>query len=546
MATALPLIGGGAVGLKPDLRGITSPEEAMNQVNRINPEGLAESFRRRAFRAEHRPALSFEGRTWSYAQMQAEIEQRAAVFSALGIGRGDRLAYLGFNDPGILFALYATARIGAILVPLNFRLSSRELKQIIDDAEPALLIADSKHQPLIKEVRETLGCRQFLIADSETADGEWQSLPALLNVGAAPVDPVDGAPDDVVLLIYTSGTTGRPKGAMLSNENLWINNLNWLLANDFTSRDVTLANAPLFHVGGLCVVLTPTLLAGGHVVLQKGFDALDFIRTVEREQVTVSFAVPAMMLFTSQHAAFADADLSSLRLIVAGGAPVPEPLLKLYASRSIPVSQCYGMTEATSGVTFLETDRALAKLGSCGRAGMLSEVKLIDFDGQPITAPDVPGEICMRGGNVIKGYWRLPDLSAASFDADGWFRSGDVASRDAEGFYTIRDRVKDMIISGGENIYPAEIESLLYAHPAIAEVAVIGAPDTRWGERVLVIAVLKAGASLTLDEVLAFVDGRLARYKLPRELHVIEAMPRNPNGKVIKTELRQRFSASTR
>ena len=518
----------------------------MSDAPSINPSGLAESFRRRAFRAEHRPALSFEGRTWSYADMQAAIEQRAAVFASLGIGRGDRIAWLGFNHPDILFALYAAARIGAILVPLNFRLASRELKQIIDDAEPSVVIADRTHRPLIEAVRDTLGCRHFLSADEDDAPAPWQSLPALLDARSAPVDPVDGGPDDVVLLIYTSGTTGRPKGAMLSNENLWTNNLNWLLANDFTSRDVTLANAPLFHVGGLCVVLTPTLLAGGHVVLQKGFDALDFIRTVERARVTVTFAVPAMMLFTSQHAAFADADLSSLRLIVAGGAPVPEPLLRLYAARNIPVSQCYGMTEATSGVTFLETDRALAKLGSCGRAGMLSEVKLIDFDGRPITEPDVPGEVCMRGGNVIKGYWRLPEVSAASFDADGWFRSGDVASRDAEGFYTIRDRVKDMIISGGENIYPAEIESLLYEHPAIAEVAVIGAPDARWGERVLVIAVLKPEQALTLDAVLAFVDGRLARYKLPRELHVIDAMPRNPNGKVIKTELRQRFAASSR
>lgn len=518
----------------------------MKHVSSIDPEGLAESFRRRAFRAEQRPALSFESRTWSYAQMQAEIEQRANVFAALGIGRGDRIGYLGFNHPGILFALYAAARIGAILVPLNFRLASRELQQIIEDAEPALLIVDAPHRPLIDAVRERLACRHFLAADDDTATADWQSLPALLAAGATPVAAVDGQPDDVVLLIYTSGTTGCPKGAMLSNRNLWTNNLNWLLANDFTSHDVTLANAPLFHVGGLCVVLTPTLLAGGHVVLQKGFDALEFIRSVERERVTVCFAVPAMMLFTSQHPAFADADLSSLRLIVAGGAPVPEPLLRLYATRNIPVSQCYGMTEATSGVTFLETDRALAKLGSCGRAGMLSEVRLIDFDGRPITEPDVPGEICMRGGNVIQGYWRLPEVSAACVDANGWFRSGDVASCDAEGFYTIRDRVKDMIISGGENIYPAEIESLLYEHPAIAEVAVIGAPDVRWGERVLVIAVLKPAQTLTLDDVLAFVDGRLARYKLPRELHLIDLMPRNPNGKVIKTELRQRFAASTR
>ncbi|GAC1619808.1 MAG: long-chain fatty acid--CoA ligase [Nevskia sp.] len=512
----------------------------------IDPTGLAESFRRRAHRAEHRPALSYGETTWSYAEMQRRIERLSAVFADGGLQRGDRIGYLGFNHPDILVALFAAARLGAIFVPLNFRLSSRELQQIIDDAGLHTLLADATHQPLIDAVRGSLGCRRYVLAEDEgEATSHWRSLPALLAEAGETPPAVDGAPGEVVLLIYTSGTTGRPKGAMLTNGNLWTNNLNWILANDFTSKDVTLNSAPLFHVGGLCVVLAPTLLAGGHVVLQRSFGALEFIRDVERYKVTVSFAVPAMMLFASQHETFAEADLSSLRLIVAGGAPVPEPLLRLYAERGIPVSQCYGMTEATSGVTFLETDRALSKLGSCGRAGMLSEVKLIDFDGAPITEPGIPGEICLRGGNVIPGYWKMPDVSAAARDADGWFKSGDVAYVDAEGYYFICDRLKDMIISGGENIYPAEIESLVYAHPAVAEVAVIGAPDERWGERVVVVARLKPGASLTLDALLDFLAGRLARYKLPRELHLVEAMPRNPNGKVIKTELRRLYGAAT-
>ena len=512
----------------------------------MNPLGLAESFRRRAHRAEDRPALSFEDRTWTYGEMQHCIERYATVFAAGGVGQGDRVGFLGHNHPDHLFALFACARIGAIFVPLNFRLSGRELKQIIDDAGIHTLLADAAHVALINGVRGELGCRRYLQTDAAEVGSGWASLPlAAESAGPAPA-AVDGAVDDVVLLIYTSGTTGKPKGAMLSNGNIATNNLNWILANDFTSKDVTLVAAPLFHVGGLCVVLSPTLLAGGHVILHRSFDAAAFLHDVARYQVTVNFGVPAMMLFISQHPDFTKANLSTLRLIVAGGAPVPEPLLRLYAGRGIPVSQCYGMTEATSGATFLETDRALSKLGSCGRAGMLTEVRLIAFDGEPVTEPGVRGEICMRGGNVIRGYWNLPEVSAKSFDADGWFKSGDVAYFDAEGFYYICDRVKDMIISGGENIYPAELESLLYEHPAIAEVAVIGAPDERWGERVVVIASLKAGESLTLDSVLAFIGDRLARYKLPRELHVIEQMPRNPNGKVVKTELRQRYGAASR
>jgi len=516
----------------------------MDKVPSAYPYGLAESFRRRALRAEHHPALSFEDETWSYAEMQQRIEQLASVLSAEGLQRGDRVGYLGFNHPTVLLALFAAARLGAIFVPLNFRLSGPELKQIIDDADLHTLIVDATHQTLIDEVRAGLNCQRFIRSDAGSVLPPWLSLSELLQIGASSVPPVIGTADEVVMLIYTSGTTGRPKGAMLSNENIWVSNMNWLLASEISSKDVMLSMAPMFHVGGLTVLLTPTLLMGGHVVLHKSFDPLAFIRDVERYRVTVTFAVPAMMLFLGQHEDFAAADLASLRLIVAGAAPVPEPLLRLYSERGIPVSQCYGMTEATSGVTFLETDRSLSKLGSCGLAGILSDVKLIDFKGAAITEPNLPGEICLRGGNVIKGYWRMPEASAAAFDAEGWFRSGDVGIVDADGFYFIRDRLKDMIISGGENIYPAEIESLLYEHAAIAEVAVIGAADERWGERVVAVVVLKAGQRLSLDDLLAFVDGRLARYKLPRELQLIDVMPRNPSGKVIKTELRRRFGAS--
>ncbi|MFT3792237.1 MAG: long-chain fatty acid--CoA ligase [Rudaea sp.] len=511
-------------------------------ISDCDPAGLAESFRRRARRGPERPAVSFEGRTWSYGELQSRAERLSAELAAGGVAKGDRVGYLGFNHPLQLAALFAAARLGAMLVPLNYRLAGPELEYIIGDADIHTLLVDAHHVALIDELRPRLSCRRYLATEPGAGAG-WEDLAVALEIPREAPPAVNGAPEDVVLLIYTSGTTGRPKGAMLSNGNVWTNNLNWLLTSDFTSRDVTLAMAPMFHVGGLCVVLFPTLFAGGHVVLQRAFDALAFLHAVEEFKVTVSFGVPAMMLFISQHEYFARADLSSLRLIIAGGAPVPEPLLRLYGERNIPVSQCYGQTEATAGLTFLETDRAIAKLGSCGRAGLLNEVRLRGFDGRPITEPNVPGEIRARGGNVIQGYWKLPEASAQARDEDGWFRTGDVAYFDEEGFFHICDRLKDMIISGGENVYPAEVESVVYAHPAVAEVAVIGAPDDRWGERVVAVVVLKAGEALDLDTLRDFAEARLARYKLPRELQLIDAMPRNPNGKVDKLVLRKRFAA---
>ena len=509
---------------------------------RIDPEGLAEWLRRRAMRAPEKPALSFQGSTWSYGDFQDRIERMAAMFAAGGIVRGDRVALLAFNHPNMLVSLFAAARIGAILVPLNYRLSAVELRDIIADAGAHTLIVDERNRAAIEGVRGAMACKRYLLFGAESAG--WESLDAAFAAAPASAPAVDGKPDDVAVLMYTSGTTGRPKGVMLSHRNFWTNNINWLLTSDYTSRDVTLNMAPLFHVGGLCVVLLVTFMVGGHNILHDGFDAANFLADIERYQVTVTFTVPAMMLFATQHATFAETKLSSLRMIVAGGAPVPEPLLETYAARDVPVSQCYGMTEATAGVTFLETERAKTKLGSCGRPGMLTEVRLIDEQGSVITEPNVPGELCMRGGNVTQGYWNMSEATAQVLAADGWFRSGDVARRDAEGFYTICDRTKDMIISGGENIYSAEVESVLYGHPAIAEVAVIGIPDEKWGETVLAIVVLKPGQALTLEGLRDFAAQSLARFKLPRALEVIDVMPRNSNGKVQKPELRKRFGAS--
>ncbi|MDN8616585.1 acyl-CoA synthetase [Variovorax ginsengisoli] len=498
--------------------------------------GLHEWLSRRAGRVPGRPALSCGEVRWSYGELQRRIQAMSAVLAAGGVAAGDRVGYLGLNDPMFVVVMFATSRLGGVFVPLNFRLSGPELAWIIGDAGIHTLVAGEEHVPVIDGVRATLACKRF-IHRAAGAPG-WEPADALMAQPGAVPAAVPATADALAVIMYTSGTTGHPKGAMLTHGNFWANNLNEMLLWDMVSTDVTLNFAPMFHVGGLLCGSLSTLLAGGHLVLQRAFDVAAMLQAVREHRITVSFAVPAMLLFISQHPDFAEADLSSLRLIAVGGAPMPEPLLRLYAARGIPVHQGYGMTETASMITFLSPDRATDKLGSSGTPPLLTEIRLIDAVGDAITEPGVAGEVCVRGANVMAGYWRQPEATAAVFTRDGWFRSGDVGYRDAEGFLYICDRLKDMVISGGENIYPAEVESVLYDHPDIAEVAVVGAPDERWGERVVAVVAVKPGRTITLEALQAFAETRLARYKLPRELRIVDALPRNPTGKVLKAKLR--------
>jgi fatty-acyl-CoA synthase len=499
--------------------------------------GLAEWFTRRAARAPHKPALTFENETWSYGELVDRIERMSAVLAAGGVTAGARVGYLGFNDPAFFVVLFASARLGAICVPINFRLTGPELTYVINDAGAHTLVVGEDHIAIVDSIRADIGCARFIASGAGAP--RWEAAPSLLAV-SPPIPPaVPVRSDDVAVIMYTSGTTGRPKGAMLTHGNFWTNNLNEILLWDMVSSDVKLTFAPLFHVGGLLCGTMSTLVAGGHLVLQRGFDVAAVLEAISRHGITVSFGVPAMLLFLSQSEDFARADMSSLRLIAVGGAPMPEPLLRLYNARNIPVHQGYGMTETASMITFLHPDRSADKLGSSGTPPLLTEYKLIDANFDDVNQPDVKGEICVRGGNVMRGYWNKPEETAASFTPDGWFRSGDVGYRDADGFLFVCDRLKDMIITGGENVYPAEVESVLYDHPAIAEVAVIGAPDPQWGERVVAVVAPKSGQEITLEALRAFAEGRLARYKLPKELRLTSALPRNPSGKVLKGHLRR-------
>ena len=456
-----------------------------------------------------------------------------------GIRAGDRVGYLGFNHPAFLETMFATARLGAIFVPLNFRLTAPELEFIVNDAGCHTMVS-ARHPPC--STRSATMSRRSDGSPSRTATSPTGWTITALRSNRPPISRDFGRRRRRVnVIMYTSGTTGLPKGAMLTHANFWWNNANAANTLDILEDDVTLVFAPLFHIGGLNVTTLLTLQKGGEIVLHRSFDPVAALADVPKYGVTTIFGVPAMFLFISQVPPFNDADLTSIRMLICGGAPVPEPLMKVFAGRGIPINQGYGLTETAPMVSFLTSEFGMEKLGSAGKAPLFCEVKLVGADGADVTEPDVKGEVCVSGPNVMKGYWNRQEATADEIDPTGWHHTGDVGYFDADGSLFIADRVKDMVITGGENVYPAEVESVLYDHPAIMEVAVIGLADERWGEAVTAVVVLKEGEDLTLDALRDFADGKLARYKLPTKLQTIDVIPRNTSGKVLKRELRDRY-----
>ncbi|MEC7762125.1 MAG: AMP-binding protein [Pseudomonadota bacterium] len=501
-----------------------------------NPRALAAWFEKRASLSASNPAITYEDVTWSYGDLAARVRAASSVFHAQGVRRGDRIGTLCQNRPDVIVCLLAAARLGAIFVPLNFRLTAPELDYVINNAELHTLVVGPEYTDLIEGLRDRLPCKFY--AQFGTSHRGFPVYETLLDQAGRAPDRVDVADSDVAALLYTSGTTGKPKGAMVTHGNIWCNNSNWTLAFGFREDDVMLSVAPMFHAGGLFAIMPSVLLTGGHVIVRGAFDPDDYLQTIERYGVTMTFGVPTMILALTQSPVFEQTDLSTLRFVIVGGAPSPESLLRICGRRNIPVAAAYGLTESTSAHTFLETQYALPKINSVGRAVMMGAFRLQDGDGNLITEPHVKAEVQLKGDNIFVGYWRLKDASQEAFTEDGWFRTGDVAYIDEDGFLFVCDRVKDMIISGGENVYPAEVESVVLDHPAVANVAVVAAPDEKWGETVVACVVTKPGASLTYDELEAHCTAQLARYKIPRRLRLMDDLPLNGAGKIQKATLR--------
>ena len=506
------------------------------------PTDLGSWIERRAAAGPNRTAITFEGKSTTYAQLLDRIDRLAAELSAGGIGNGDRVGYLGLNHPTFLEALFATTRLGAVFVPLNFRLTASELSFIIADAGVHTLIADAEHAAVVEPLREQSGLRRTITLDTLDGAAAWEPFEELIAARSPITEPQAPRDDDVAVIMYTSGTTGRPKGAMLTHGNFFWNNVNALMSFDVNGDDVSLVGAPLFHIGGLNVTTLLTLQKGGEIVLMRAFDPGQALKLIAERNVTTMFGVPAMFLFMSQVPEFAGTDLSSVRYFICGGAPVPEALIHTYSAREVPFAQGYGLTETTPLALVMRTDESASKIGAAGHHVLpLSDVRLVDAENRPVGHGE-RGEVCVRGPQVMRGYWNNQRATDAVIDSGGWFHTGDIGEMDSDGYVYIVDRVKDMVISGGENVYPAEVEAVLYEHPSVAEVAVLGLPHERWGEAVTAVAALREGATLSLDKLREFAKDRLAGYKIPLRLETVEALPRNPAGKILKYQLRDRLT----
>ncbi len=500
---------------------------------------LAAQVLKQAEQRPENPAIIFEGDETSYGEFAARVRRQAGLLKDSGVCVGDRVGFLGFNQPSFIETLFATVALGAIFVPLNFRLTGEELTFIIGDAGVHSLVVDSELTPVIQSVQDRLPCRNYLSVGSDV--NGFVDLETAMASASSLSDVVELAAHDTLLIMYTSGTTGLPKGAMLTHGNIVWNNVNANLAFGAKSTDVLLTAAPLFHIGGLNVMTISALQMGSPLVLLRHFDPGAVLSAIQSYNVTHMFGAPAMFLFMAQHPDFHSTDLSSIEILIVGAAPCPESLISLYGDRGISFCQGYGLTETSPFASFLGPERCLEKLGSAGLSPVHTELRIVDGDNAAV-GPHERGEICVKGPNIMKGYWNRPEATAKAIDAEGWFHSGDVGYLDDEGYLYICDRLKDMVISGGENVYPAEVESVLFAHPAISEVAVIGLPDEKWGEAVTAVAALNEDHSLTLDELREFADAKLARYKLPLRLHLVPELPRNPAGKVLKFQLREQLS----
>ena len=490
-------------------------------------------------------ALSQEGRTLTYAQLAHQVAHASKSLRELGVQAGDRVACLSFNSWEMLVLLLALARLGAMLAPLNYRLAAAEWDQLMVDCQPRLLLHDHGWQTQAHELSRRHAVPAHTLTQLCVPDDPLGVTPGIQDVAAkasayAAViterwrrgEAVDTRP---VLLVYTSGTTGLPRAAVHTQANLLANMHAASTAMSMHASDRVLTVLPLFHVGGLCIQTLPALGVGARVTLQSRVDPQAMLDVLVQERIGLTVVVPAIMKALIEQPRWAQADLSALRCVMAGSSHLPEPLVRAFLERGIPLGNVYGATETGPFSIALVADAARVLQGACGWPVPGVQARLGPLDG----ADAHTGEVWLRGPAVVQQYW--PDRPA--LDEHGWFHSGDVAQVDEAGCWTIVGRSKDMIISGGENIYPAEIETLLAQHPAVAECAVIGLPDARWGERVVAVVALRDGHTASDDELLVPVRERLARYKHPRDVMRVPVLPKTALGKVQKALLKDRLSA---
>ena len=489
---------------------------------------LAHWIDRNARFAPQNVALRFAGRAISYAELARMIERAATVLAQRGTKAGDAIAYLGMNHPAALVLLFACARLGAMFAPMNWRLAPPEHARVLADCQPRVLYVEPSFAALAGAIGTTITIAEITELERETA-------------GVVPARV--GSEESAVLLGYTSGSTGVPKGVVLTQRALHWNAINSAHMHDLTSADHVLTTLPLFHVGGLNIQTTPALHAGASVTLHAKFDPEATLDALEHERITLTVLVPAQFSALMDLPRWASADLSNVRIISTGSTIVSEALVRKVSERGAPVIQVYGATETCPIAAYVRPADALRKAGSAGLAALHTELKIVDDAGAELPAGS-DGEILVRGPNVASGYINAPLDTARTF-VDGWYHSGDIGHLDDEGYLYVVSRKKDMIICGGENIYPVDVENVLIECPLIEEACVVGRPDARWGEVVVAAVVLKSGCRMTQADVMKLFDGRIARYKHPREVRFLDQLPRSALGKVRKDAIRVAVRAET-
>jgi acyl-CoA synthetase (AMP-forming)/AMP-acid ligase II len=473
----------------------------------------------------------------TYHEMVERTTAIAAGLAERGVGAGDVVGLLAYNSTEFLETIFAANYLGAVAMPINWRLAAAEVRYILEHSEAKAFVCGDGLVELGSAATEGLEATLLRASIGSSGDEGWVPFDALRSSQPAPPRAKVKA-DDLHRLMYTSGTTGRPKGVMITHANLAWKNFAHIVEFGVTGEEIGLACGPLYHVGALDLTTTTLLAAGATMILHRSFDAQAVVDEIERSKVTSIWLAPAMVNAILALDGVEGRDLSSVRIIIAGGEKMPVPLIEriLRTFPSAWFADAYGLTETVSGDTFLDKQSVITKLGSAGRACLYTEVAIWDEDNKPVP-PGERGEIVIRGPKVFKGYWRDPEATAKAF-AGGWFHSGDVGILDEDGYIYIVDRLKDMILSGGENIASSEVERVLYEHEAVLEVAVVGRAHERWGEVPIAFVVLREGSGASADELIEHCRRQLAKFKVPTDIIYLAELPRNPSGKVLKRELR--------
>ena len=484
------------------------------------------------------------GRRYTYAELNARANRLANWMLALGVGKGDRVSILAHNSVAYLDLFYGLAKIGAIFAPLNWRLVSRELSYIVNDCQPRVLICGPEFTDLLAEMRPQIDVAQYIGLEGAKIEGapSYEDELAAASKAEPPRPPLKA--DDTYAILYTSGTTGQPKGATIPHRQILWNAINTVVSWGLTEHDISPVFTPLFHAGGLFAFLTPLFYTGGRIVLSRTFDLDETLQAIVNEKCTVVLGVPTIFRMIMNAPGFAEADFSHVRFFISGGAPLPVELVHDWlAAKGGVFRQGYGLTEVGANCFSMTDQESVSKIGSVGKPIFHSRMRLVD----PKTGCDVPagetGELLIAGPHVCTGYWRNAEATAKAL-RDGWFHTGDMAHMDEDGFFYIAGRYKDMIISGGENVYAAEVEAVFHEHAAVAEAALIGQPDEKWGEVGLMIVVLEKDQSATAEELKAFCSERLARFKIPKRVIFCDELPHSPYGKVQKGKLKKKFVKS--